>query len=147
MDDLGEIRERREALIGAVASVEAALAAPASDVRWRDRLGEALADLRSTLHEHVVTTEAPDGILAQVRDVAPRLSNHVDRLAEEHRTISATTERLIDRIDRAPADAIGSEAGSIREQALELLADIVRHRQLGADLLYEAYNVDVGGPG
>ena len=32
-------------------------------------------------------------------------------------------------------------------QAVELIAAIVRHRQPGADLPHEPYNVDVGGPG
>lgn len=147
MDDLGKVRERREALLGAAASVEAALAAPASDPRWRDRLGERLATLHATLDEHVTAAEADDGILAQVRDEAPRLSNQVDRLAAEHGTITDATERLIDRLEGAPTDQVTGEAESVREQAVELLAAIVRHRQLGADLLYEAYNVDVGGPG
>lgn len=147
MDDLGKVRERREALLGAAASVEAALAAPASDPRWRDRLGERLATLHTTLDEHVTAAEADDGILAQVRDEAPRLSNQVDRLAAEHGTITDATERLIDRLEGAPTDQVAGEAESVREQAVELLAAIVRHRQLGADLLYEAYNVDVGGPG
>lgn len=147
MDDLGKVRERREALLGAAASVEAALAAPASDPRWRDRLGERLATLHATLDEHVTAAEADDGILAQVRDEAPRLSNQVDRLAAEHGTITDATERLIDRLEGAPTDQVAGEAESVREQAVELLAAIVRHRQLGADLLYEAYNVDVGGPG
>ena len=147
MDDLGKVRERREALLGAAASVEAALAAPASDPRWRDRLGERLATLHDTLDEHVTAAEADDGILAQVRDEAPRLSNQVDRLAAEHGTITNATERLIDRLEAAPTAQVTEEAESVREQAVELLAAIVRHRQLGADLLYEAYNVDVGGPG
>jgi hypothetical protein len=147
MDDLGKVRERREALLGAAASVEAALAAPASDPRWSDRLGERLATLHATLEEHVTAAEADDGILAQVRDEAPRLSNQVDRLAAEHGTITGATERLIDRLEGTPTDQVTGEAESVREQAVQLLAAIVRHRQLGADLLYEAYNVDVGGPG
>ena len=147
MDDLGKVRERREALLGAAASVEAALAAPASDPRWRDRLGERLATLHTTLDEHVTAAEADDGILAKVRDEAPRLSNQVDRLAAAHGTITDATERLIDRLEGAPTDQVTGEAESVRKQAVELLAAIVRHRQLGADLLYEAYNVDVGGPG
>jgi hypothetical protein len=32
-----------------------------------------------------------------------------------------------------------------RRHALELMAALVRHRQRGADLVYEAYSVDIGG--
>ena len=34
-----------------------------------------------------------------------------------------------------------------REAATELVGRIVRHRQRGADLIYEAYEVDIGGSG
>jgi hypothetical protein len=147
MNDLSEVRQRREALLRAIASIEAALAAPASDVRWPEGLGSALSGLRTTFEQHVVETEAADGILAQVRERAPRLSNQIDQLVGEHVSITAGIEHLIDRLDHAPSERTAEETANIREQALRLLTAIVRHRHLGADLLYEAYNVDVGGPG
>lgn len=147
MDDFREVRERREALSAVAASFEAALAAPASDARWLERSGDALSSLRATLEHHVTTAEAPDGTLAQVRDRAPRLSDQIDRLLHEHVAMRGAVERLTDRLDRVPAERTAEETSTIREQALEILAAIMRHRQLGADLLYEAYNVDVGGPG
>ncbi len=53
----------------------------------------------------------------------------------------------MDRLEHVPAERSDDENAAIREQALQLLTAIVRHRQLGADLLYEAYDVDVGGVG
>ncbi|MGA7758671.1 MAG: hypothetical protein WCA57_12600 [Ilumatobacteraceae bacterium] len=147
MNDLDEVRLRREALLGRVASLEEALAAPASSAWWPEGVGNALSSLRTMLEEHVTATEAPDGILDQVRERAPRLSNQIDRLVDEHPAITADTEHLMDHLDRVPRERTAEETALIREQALELIAAIVRHRQLGADLLYEAYNVDVGGPG
>ena len=41
------------------------------------------------------------------------------------------------------ADAVAAR----REAATELVGRIVRHRQRGADLIYEAYEVDIGGQG
>jgi hypothetical protein len=32
-----------------------------------------------------------------------------------------------------------------RDQLQRLLGRVVRHRQLGADLVWEAYNLDIGG--
>jgi hypothetical protein len=147
MKELDEVQERREALLAAAASLEGALAAPASDMRWSERLGEVLMDLRATFDEHVTATEGLDGVLAQVRDRAPRLSGQIDRLVDEHVTIGGAVERLVDRIDHVPAERTAQETAAIREDALDILAVIMRHRQLGADLLYEAYNVDVGGLG
>ena len=40
--------------------------------------------------------------------------------------------------DPPPVDAI-------RTAVLELLGEIARHRQRGADLIFEAYDVDIGG--
>ena len=147
MTDLGEIRERREALFEAVVALEAALAAPASDHGWLGGVGEALSFLHRTLDEHVAETEAPDGFLSQVRVDAPRLSNQVDHLVADHATLTADTERLIDELDRAPSERTKAETDDVRERSLALLAAVVRHRHRGADLIYEAYNVDVGGPG
>ena len=147
MKDLGQVRQRRETLLRCAASLEMALAAPASGARWPEGVGNALSSLLAILEEHVTATEAPDGSLDQMRDRAPRLSDQIDRLIDEHVASAADTERLMDRLDRAPTERTAEETATIREQALELLAAIMRHRQLGADLLYEAYNVDVGGPG
>ena len=134
-------------MLRAVASLEAAVAAPASDARWPEGLGNALSDLRATLEEHMISTEAPDGLFDQVRERAPRLSNQIDRLLEEHVAMTADTERLMDRLDHAPAELTAEDTATVRQQGLALLTTIMRHRHLGSDLLYEAYNVDVGGPG
>ena len=34
---------------------------------------------------------------------------------------------------------------SIRDAAITLMGLLVRHRQRGADLVYEAYDVEIGG--
>lgn len=146
-DDLGEVRERREALYEAAAMLEGALAAPASTARWRDDLGDALSTLCSTLAEHVSGSEAPDGVLSTVRQDCPRLSNQIDRMIAEHATLTAAAEQLIDRLEHAPAERSQIETDALRDEALDLLGVIARHRQRGSDLIYEAYNVDVGGPG
>lgn len=146
-DDFGGVRQRREALLVAATVLEAALAAPASSARWSDDLGEALSALDSTLAEHVAVAEAPDGALERVREDAPRLSNHIDRLIAEHELLTSATEGLIDQLEHASPERSRAEVDDLRDEALRLLAMIVRHRHRGADLFYEAYNVDVGGPG
>ena len=147
MSDLGEIRQRRAALVGTCSALEAALSAPVASARWPEGLGNALATLRATFDEHVTETESAGGTIEQLRERAPRLSDRIDKLVDQHVTIAADVERLMDRLDHIPAERTADENADIREQAFELLAAIVRHRQLGADLLYEAYDVDVGGVG
>jgi len=147
MNDLGEIKQRRAALVGTCSALEAALSAPVASARWPEGLGNAVTALRATFDEHVAETEGSGGTVEQLRERAPRLSDRIDLLVEQHATITADAERLMDRLDRLPAERTADENAAVREQALELLTAIVRHRQLGADLLYEAYDVDVGGPG
>jgi hypothetical protein len=147
MNDLGEIRQRRAALVGTCSALEAALSAPVASAHWPEGLGNAVAALRATFDEHVTETESPGGTIEQLRERAPRLSDRVNRLVEQHVTITTDAERLMDRLDHLPAERTADENAAIREQALQLLTAIVRHRQLGADLLYEAYDIDVGGPG
>ena len=54
-------------------------------------------------------------------------------------------ERLLAQHDEGMHDA-GDLAGH-REAATRLLDRLVRHRQRGSDLIYEAYAVDIGGSG
>jgi hypothetical protein len=147
MNDLGEIKQRRAALVGTCSALEAALSAPVASARWPEGLGNALTALRATFDEHVTETEGSGGTIEQLRERAPRLSDRIDLLVEQHVTITADAERLMDRLDHLLAERTADENAAVREQAFELLTAIVRHRQLGADLLYEAYDVDVGGLG
>ena len=104
MNDLGEIRERRAALVGTCSALEAALSSPVASARWPEGLGNAVAALLATFDEHVTETESRGGTIEQLRERAPRLSDRIDRLSEEHVTIAADAERLMDRLDHLPAE-------------------------------------------
>jgi hypothetical protein len=71
----------------------------------------------------------------------------VDRLIGEHTELTDLSTKLIDRIDVVELERIAEEAGAVRDDAMSLLTAVARHRQRGADLIYEAYQVDVGGTG
>lgn len=146
-DELGDVRRRREAILDGVGVVEAALAAPVGGATWRENLRAALVALHVTLREHIDETEGPTGFLARVRDDAPRLAHQVDRLIGEHVELGDLSTKLIERIDGVALERTTDEARALRDDALQLLAGMVRHRQRGADLIYEAYQVDVGGTG
>jgi hypothetical protein len=54
------------------------------------------------------------------------------------------TTELIAQLETTPV----GEAWALddaRDELQRLLGRIVRHRQLGADLVWEAYNLDIGG--
>jgi hypothetical protein len=142
---LDEVRARRVQLRDAMDALEAALAAPAAGSRvvdWWAAVMIRLEALRTALQHHVVETEAAGGLLTQIQTEAPRLANAVHRLRQDHVELSEAVEGLLVR----PTPRNG-DSGVIRDAGLSLLGQLARHRQRGADLLYEAYNIDVGGGG
>lgn len=139
-DPLEQVRARRAGLRAAIGRVERALSTPATgrvDVWTKEVLAE-LHDLGQALDQHILTNEADDGLLADIIEAAPRLSHRVEVLRSDH-------VQLRDRLASA-VEALTGEAGSIdnaRDRVVELLTGLVRHRHLGADIVYEAYNVDI----
>lgn len=130
-------RRRRAELLRAMQGLERAVAAPAAEPTWRERVREQVMALRHQLAEHVVVTEGPDGLYAELLEHAPRLHRPVVRLVAEHGDLLAGCDAL--------ARQLAEPATAVRERAGELLAALSRHRQRGADLVYEAYAADIGG--
>ena len=71
----------------------------------------------------------------------PRLAHAAEKLRVEHAVISAAIDRGSVAVRSAGEDPGGVE--DAREAVLKLLQQLIRHRQRGADLVYEAYNVDI----
>ena len=119
--------------------VELALAAPTPrrEAQWREELGVKLAALGQALEWHIAATEGEDGLLAEIVAAAPRLADRVERARRDH-------ERLRSGIQQA-ADAIvaGAAVDELRDQVVVVLSEVVRHRQRGSDLVFDAYNVDI----
>lgn len=143
LEDLQGIRRRRAELRDSLVAVEGALAAPAPGrtAQWTERVCAALMELSADFREHVAIAEAPDGIHARALRSAPRLARGVHRLETEHAELSALMDRLLDLL--AQPGATTSE--QVRDDMTRLLGRLVRHRQRGSDLLYEAWAVDIGG--
>jgi hypothetical protein len=134
-------RRRRGELLRAIQRFEAAVAAPASEPGWRDRVHRRLAAVAEQLAEHVVVTEGPDGLYAELLEHAPRLDRPVAGLVAEHGAL----QRRVDALARWLGAPVPEEVERIRQRAGELLVALSRHRQRGADLVYEAYATDIGG--
>jgi hypothetical protein len=133
-------RQHRAALLRDIHLFEQAIAAPVGDPDWRQRVGTRLGGLRAGFAEHVVVTEGPDGLYAELLDHAPRLARGVHVLIREHGAVAATLSALQRRV--ALPEATVDE---LRGWASDLLREMSRHRQRGADLVYQAYQMDIGG--
>ena len=115
---------------------------------WVDGVRDALRAVHEVWTRHIVETEAPGAFLDEVVAEAPRLATPASRLRREHNEILA--------VDHARREATRSPARRrrlVRTRGSTTCAPsspacsiaLARHRQRGADLVYEAYDVDIGG--
>jgi hypothetical protein len=130
-------RQRRERLHRALVELEEALTAPTGRDHWLPRVRTALEGMSETVLDHVAESEAPDGLLEQIADVAPWLGPRVVQLRAEHDHLVAAADAMVQ------AAASAAAADEVIDAAWALLEAVSRHRRRGADLLYEAYALDV----
>jgi hypothetical protein len=143
---LAETARRRADLHVALVGVERAISSAASgrEQDWSKDVIRALQDLDHALGEHIEITERPEGLYDEIRHKAPRFAGPIGRLQNEHPELRDGTRELIARLESTPVGDAWSLADA-RDDLQRLLGRLVRHRQLGADLVWEAYNLDIGG--
>lgn len=134
----------RSALESAMQQVERTAAAPAANTAWVDHLTHAVRQLEIALNRHIVEVETPSGLLDQIVDTAPRLQREAGETRSHHEALAGGVSELQARLSDA-RDAEDRQVDEVRTAVLELLNELARHRQRGADLIYEAYAVDIGG--
>jgi hypothetical protein len=141
---LEELRRHRAELRESMGALEDALASPATSdgARWTQRVEAALAEVAGDFRAHVDITEGPKGLHVELLEASPRLAGAVGALTRDHLLIGGRIDDLLTRVagpeTTAPAD-------EVRTAATALLGRLVRHRQRGADLVFEAYEFDIGG--
>ncbi len=138
---LEDVVRQRSQLGDAMHQVEEAAAAPAAKESWAADLSIQLRNLKTAFDQHMVEVQSPTGILNQVVDQAPRLQNAAEHLKREDTRLAKSIDDAIKVAATGTADIVID----LRESVMEVLVDLARHRQQGADLLYEAYAVDIGG--
>ncbi len=97
----------------------------------------ALHELRQALTEHIEVTEGRGGLLEEIRDTAPRLSNEIALIEAEHDELLSLLEKAETAVQQS------NDRRAIRNRAMAILPRLSLHRQRGADLVYDAYNVDI----
>lgn len=130
----------RERLRGRLAAVGHAIGAPlATRQRWINRVGRELAALSRDLEDHINETERPEGTFEEILSIAPRTSREIDHLIREHAELREECRRLENLASG------GAEPRSLRRRVHQVLHRFEQHRHRGADLVYEAYGIDIGG--
>ncbi len=139
---LDAVRIRRDSLYDGVLALERALAAPTGGRPddWCALLHEQVGALRAVLEAHVAETESDGGFFDDVRDQAPQLLHAVQQLQAEHGPLLAATHDLERAVDAAvPA----GDVSTVRMAGLDLIQRVLEHRHRGAELVYDAYSVDI----
>jgi hypothetical protein len=126
-------------LLGGIQRMEHAILTPVGDPAWRPGVTSAVAQLKAAFAEHVDRTEGPSGLYAGVVDDAPRLARGVSCLVDEHESMWSALDELEGRLRHA------HDHEAVLWHAARLIREVWQHRQRGADLLYEAYETDLGG--
>ena len=127
-----------------MSALEDALAAPSSadHARWAQRVHVALVELSGDFRAHIDITEGPNGLYRDLLETSPRLSGAVARLTGEHTLIRGQVDNVLARVT---APAVVEDVDRVRDLGTALLGRLVRHRQRGSDLVFDAYDFDIGG--
>ena len=139
---LDAVRRQRKGVRTALDALERALAAPSSGraAEWRSGVDERVAALAEAWGAHAAVTEQPGGLFDDVVARAPRLAGRVARLRQEHVDVAAQLAAISQAGSGGDPDA---DVAAVGEAALATMGAIVRHRNTGSSLLYEAYFVDI----
>jgi len=122
--------------------VELAAAAAAGVESWTADLLDRLRNLESVWQEHIDEAEAPMGLHDRIIEEAPRLQRAVEEIQMDHRATAMSISTAVETVANADDDTDKEE---LREIAMSLLLALARHRQHGADLIFRAYSIDIGG--
>jgi hypothetical protein len=141
---LQDLRLHRAQLRESMGALEDALAAPATadQARWAQRVHVALVEFSADFRGHIDVTEGPDGLYRDLLETSPRLSDAVASLTREHALIRGHVDRLLAQVT---APLVIEDVDRVRDLGTALLGRLVRHRQRGSDLVFEAYHFDIGG--
>jgi hypothetical protein len=144
---LGEAKKRRQTLHDAIVQLEMAISSPAAGrvEQWSAQVTKDMIGVRDAFDQHVIVTEKPGGLYEEIMERAPRLVGTVGRLREEHPSIDGTIGTLLAKLELGEVGTDVWPLDKARDDLQRLIGAVVRHRQKGADLVWEAYNVDIGG--
>lgn len=132
-----EVVRRRADIGDAIALLERALAKPAGDLdHWRTLVAASLTQLADLVHDQVVAYETE--VFTEVVEHAPHLAGRIAKINELLDSLDGRISSLRERVPSIDPDVV-------REDALVVLAAIVRGRQRIADVVWDAYTIDLGG--
>jgi hypothetical protein len=140
---LAQIRIKRDELYSSILGLERDLSTPARGrvPEWAHGVSERLGLVGRAVDSHIAVTEGSGGLFADVMDRAPRLAHEIAALREEHRSLRSQLDEAARAVE-AVEDLDGVEGARVR--LLDLIRELLAHRHRGSELIYDAYNLDIG---
>jgi hypothetical protein len=140
---LTAVKALRRDLREAMAALESAVAGPSFSEGWLDGVEHSLDELRKALEAHIEEVEGPDGLLTETIQSAPRLAAEAETLRKHHGVLLKSLGQ-VQTLAMSTENDPTHDPDPLRRGVVSLLGRLTLHRQRGADLVFEAYNVDIG---
>lgn len=136
----GKTAEEYYAIVAATHALEAAIVAPAPgrEREWRRRAARELSFVIKFLKAHCASAERRNGILTEVEAEIGR-TRELTLARREHSTLVRDASTLFSMlVDKS------AEYADLRERVHKLIAALRRHQAREADLIYLAFQRDIG---
>jgi hypothetical protein len=142
---VADIAREHAAIVAAQQGLEAALASAAAgrEREWAGRVATELRRLYDSMRDHCRSAEAASGLLASIEETMLVVNERLVEVREHHQKILDECEALLPEVERCAAGEVVSYA-ALRRRADALMIELRHHQALEADLVFEAFESDIG---
>ena len=141
-------RTQHVRLVFAIQRIEASLghAAPGRESQWQEEVSKALDLLIAAMKESRDCVCRDDGLIEEIKIEKPFLMKRIKNLRAEFDGLFNQAAALQDQIKDACNDQDTQQISfvDLRQRIGWLLSGLRHHQAKEADLIFEAFNVDVG---
>jgi len=133
-----------DCIVEAMHVLEKALASPAPgrEAEWKQRAGAALAVVVDYVRQHVESSEADGGLLAEV-EVKVGLTRDVQSARRDHKQILVNADHLLRDLSEHAGDIV-LPTHEVRHRTNDLSASLRHHQWREADLIMSVFDLDIG---
>ena len=135
---LEEIRQEHDELRDLLGVINKALSGKLESVA---RVAELLNSLRTHIDHHFAAEEET-GFFNEVTETAPRLSEKVDQLKEEHARLRVAIKALVEYAENSAGDA--DWWTETEKRFREFSKTLMHHESTENSILLDAYDTDIG---
>jgi hypothetical protein len=130
---------------------------PGQECHWAKVVHGALEAVETALKEHIASTKDPGGLLAEIDLTRPTLARRAEGLCREHHEfmkrlrhlrndnedVQQAFQPVVDAATATKARGLAN-AGAVRDEAVQLLADLQHNQNAEMDLILDSLNTEIG---